>query len=131
MPGNPFGAEIDVLTTEVFRLNTEISSASGLAKKELEKERSAKLQALAKLDEMSESWRLGKLSTAVKALKSLAESELAKQAKITQRLKRILQDLGVSSANDGQEEQEPQSGPKSSGVIEATSGPAASDRGGF
>ena len=127
MPGNPFGAEIDVLTTEVFRLNTEISSASGLANKELEKERSAKLQALAKLDEMSESWRLGKLSTAVKALKSLAESELAKQAKITQRLKRILQDLGVSSANDGQEEQEPQSGPKSSGVIEATSGPAASD----
>ena len=122
MSGNPFGTEIDNLTTDVLRLNSEISSATGLAQEELEKERSAKLQALAKLDSMSESWRLGRLSLAVEALKALAESELARQAKIIQRLRRVLKDLGVSSASVGPEQQEPQSEPKPSTATEMPSG---------
>ncbi len=103
MSGNPFGTEIDSLTTDLFRLNSEISAASGSTKDALQKERSAKLQALAKLDALSEEWRLGRLTQAVEALKQLADSELARQARIRQRLNRLLQDFGVDSPDVDEE----------------------------
>ncbi|MEP5621184.1 MAG: cell wall hydrolase, partial [Hyphomicrobiales bacterium] len=99
MSGNPFGAEIDALTTELFELNSKIAGASGSVKEALQVERSAKLKSLTKLDAMSDDWRLGRLSQAVDALKSLAASELARQAKIGNRLKMVLQDLGIESVS--------------------------------
>ena len=70
--------------------------ASGAAADALAAERSAKLQAVAKIDAMSEAWRLGRLTQAVDALKTLAASELARQARIVDRLRRILVAQGIT-----------------------------------
>ncbi|MEM9578793.1 MAG: DUF2272 domain-containing protein [Pseudomonadota bacterium] len=96
MPGNPFGAEIDALTNEIIHLNAQIAGATGAAADALAAERSAKLQAVAKIDAMSEDWRLGRLTQAVDALKALAASELARQARIVDRLGSILEAQGIT-----------------------------------
>ncbi|MEP5769461.1 DUF2272 domain-containing protein [Nisaea sp.] len=122
MSGNPFGTEIDALTTVLFELNSKIAGASGSVKEALQVERSAKLKSLAKLDAMSDDWRLGRLSQAVDALKSLAASELARQAKIGNRLKMVLQDLGIENVSP-----EPNEKQSNSGGIDNAPGTSKSD----
>lgn len=106
MSENPFRSEITQITTAIIDLQLELAASSGAERDRLQQELNAKSEVAIKLQAQSDAWRQGRLTQAVAALQELAASELAKQARVVARLKRMLAAQGVST------EEAPESGPE-------------------
>ncbi|WP_300060492.1 DUF2272 domain-containing protein [uncultured Roseobacter sp.] len=98
MSENPYRSEITQITTAIIDLQMELSATSGADRDRLQTELNAKIAIADKLQALSDAWRLGRLTQAVSALQGLAASELAKQARVVARLKRMLDAQGVPSS---------------------------------
>lgn len=96
MADNPYRSEITQITTAIIDLQLELAASSGTERDRLQQELNAKSEVAMKLQAQSDAWRLGRLTEAVTALQELAASELAKQARVVARLKRLLEVQGAS-----------------------------------
>ncbi|MCV3271312.1 DUF2272 domain-containing protein [Roseobacter sinensis] len=104
MSENPYRSEITQITTAIIDLQMELAARSGAEREQLQQELNAKSEVAIKLKAQSDAWRQGRLTQAVTALQELAASELAKQARVVARLRRMLESQGVPQQPSAQPE---------------------------
>ncbi|UWQ35364.1 DUF2272 domain-containing protein (plasmid) [Leisingera sp. M527] len=91
---NPFLDEIDRVVTAIIELKMEQASADSGQAAAIAAEVAAKTQVINALQSQSEDWRLQRLDVVVNDLRALAETELAKQARLSARLRALLVRVG-------------------------------------
>ena len=93
---NPYLEPMTAVFIIIDDLQKELQSATGDQAKAIRDEIEAKTKVTDELHKMSGDWRLGKFDEAVSRLEALANAELAKQARVFARLKRLAENQGIS-----------------------------------